>query len=272
MITMRKVRFTIIIFVNVWLTGLGQKSNFQTIDTFPLSGSPDAEGRTILRKDLAKNTGEILSDTTLFIVTREIPEDSVAQFRNDKRFAYLRNLDSLLKESQHSRDAELENTGVMKRVSFFQRLLSSGLMEIVYWAIALAFVGLILYRLFLSKGIFIRKTKSFPFIDLPGNNIQGQAIDYESLIHQSCKLGDYRVAIRYLYLRTLAKLAERELLQLSPEKTNVQYVKEIGRDKQDEFASLALTYEYVWYGHFPVTQSEFTGMEKKYQAFFKKLL
>jgi hypothetical protein len=269
---MHKVCFTIIILVNVWLTGVGQKNNFQTTDTIPLSGSPVAEGQSIHRKVASKNFGEILSDTTLYILTREIPEDSVAQFKKDKRFAYMHNLDSLLKESQQSHDAELDNTGVMKRVSFFQRLLSSGLMEMVFWVIALAFVGLILYRLFLSNGIFVRKTKSSPFIDLPGNNIQGHAIDYEGLVHQSCKLGDYRVAIRYLYLRTLSKLAERELLHLSPEKTNVQYVKEIGRDKQDEFASLVLTYEYVWYGHFPVTQSEFTGMEKKYQSFFQKLL
>lgn len=96
--------------------------------------------------------------------------------------------------------------------------------------------------------------------------------DYDKLIHQSCKLGDYRMAVRYLYLKNLAALADQELLTLSADKTNYQYVQEIEAGLKNEFASLVLIYEYTWYGNFSPAQETYTGIEKKYIDFYKKII
>ena len=77
---------------------------------------------------------------------------------------------------------------------------------------------------------------------------------------------------RYLYLQSLKKLSDNELILFSPDKTNRIYVKELSdRIYQSEFAYLTLNYEYVWYGKFAINLSRYEQLKEQFILFNKKI-
>jgi hypothetical protein len=213
---------------------------------------------------------ETVTDTTLYLNGLRLPPDSVKRWRNAKEFAYMAYIDSLLKDAQEKeKNKPKENSGP----GFFDLLFASGLMKVLLWTIAGFFIVFIVYRLFLAEGVFRRETKTAnkenaetdePAIDA--------ATDFSALINQALQNNNYRQAVRYQYLRTLHKLAEKNLLQTAPDKTNYQYVRELQNTPfQNNFASLTLNYEYVWYGGFDVGQELYRKIETGFTQFNQKI-
>jgi hypothetical protein len=91
------------------------------------------------------------------------------------------------------------------------------------------------------------------------------------LIQQSYKLGDYRVAVKYLFLKTLHQLAGRSFIEYAVDKTNYQYLREISPDKRNEFSKLVLNYEYIWYGNVNIGRELYDNLEKDFTAFQHKI-
>ncbi|MEP7165638.1 MAG: hypothetical protein ABI741_13140 [Ferruginibacter sp.] len=271
---MHKIFFTIMLACCCLFNTHAQDKRFEYVDSSLLNETqptgthenPDIDENALVEEK------DILSDTTIYISNIKISPDSVTAWKHDKRFAYIKNLDSLLKEKQQE-EAEAANENRKRKPSrFLQKLFSSGIIQLFFWAIAIAFVLFILYKLFLSNGIFRRNAaKTTVVSEVPAEELVKTVADYDKLIHQSIKLGDYRMAVRYLFLKTLVNLSEKEYLQHSADKTNYQYVQEIRADKKNEFASLVLNYEYVWYGNFPLNGELFTGIEKKFSTFNSKI-
>ncbi len=252
-----------------------QDKRFEYADSTLLN--EPAQAGTHENQDVVENTPEeerdILSDTTIYITDISISPDSVAAWKQNKRFAYIKNLDSLLKIKQQE-ELDVYNKRLKEKPNpFFTWLFSSGIIQIFFWTIAIAFVVFILYKLFLSNGIFKRNSaKSVSAVnEVPSEELIKTVSDYEGLILQSVKQSDYRLAVRYLFLKTLVQLTDKEYLHYSADKTNYQYVQEIRADKKNEFASLVLNYEYIWYGNFPLSGELYPGIEKKFNSFYSKI-
>ncbi len=222
--------------------------------------------------DNSNSAGDILSDTTLYIYPINISPDSVVKWKNEKQFSYIRDIDNLLKKKQQEDISKYSTENEPSEDSWLQKLLSSQFLRVFFWIVAIAFVLIVLYKLFLSNAVFTRNTKSSEPAKTPEMPEPVTVSDYDKLIQQSCRLGDYRMAIRYLFLKNLAALADHEYLVLSTEKTNYQYVQEIEAGFKNEFASLVLIYEYTWYGNFKPAPETYTGVEKKYIEFYKKII
>lgn len=216
---------------------------------------------------------EILSDTALYIYELSIPPDTVNAWKQDKKFAYAKNLDSLLRAFQKEREAAASKRSSRSSPSFLQGILSSGFLQILFWAFAIGLVLFILYRLFLNQGIFKRDiTANSQLKEIAEEDHKvADAAAYDALIQQSFKLGDYRMAVRYLFLKTLRKLADKGLVEELPDKTNYQYVQEVPLAKKQDFAALVLDYEYIWYGHLIITREQYEKIEKNYTAFYNKI-
>ncbi len=258
-----------------------QNKNFEYVDTSLNATPPEEVTKSTIFEEENTTSAEgekpdILSDTTLYINRISLSQDSVSKWKNDKRFAYLKILDSLLKQREKEKPADKDqpvgNPSRENTPSFAEKLLSTNIVQAFFWIIAIAFVVFILLKLFLSNGIFRNGYRSLPVDELPPGAEQLVAVsDFDRLIHQACKLGDYRIAVRYLFLKNLARLAEKEYLHLSADKTNYQYVQEIAEDKKNDFSALVLTYEYVWYGNFSLKQETYTVIEKKFSTFYHKI-
>jgi hypothetical protein len=265
--------FTFLLFSCSLFNSFAQDNRFEYKDSSLLNET----GQTGTNKELDTSTPiveeekDILSDTILYITHIDISQDSVISWKNNKRFSYMKYIDSLLKiKKQEELDAYNEALND-KSVNFIRQLLSSGVMQFIFWAVAIAFVVFILYRLFLSNGIFKRKFAEVRVITTPEELKSATISDYDKLMHHSIDKADYRSAVRFLFLKTLVQLAEGEYIKQSADKTNYQYVQEIRTDMRNEFSSLVLNYEYVWYGNVTLNRELFDGIEKKFIAFKNKI-
>lgn len=217
-------------------------------------------------------SGKQGTDTSLYLNGLSVPADSVRRWKNAKEFAYIRYIDSLLKDKQDKekkKPKQSEPTGP----GFLDRLLSSGFVQALLWTLAGLFILFIVYRLFLSEGVFRRESKSAKAVNAEVEEEQiNSETDFDALVKQALQQNNLRLAVRYQYLRSLHKLAAKELLQLAPDKTNYQYVRELkDASLQNGLASLTLNYEYVWYGEFDVDRETYQKIETGFKNFNQKI-
>ena len=194
---------------------------------------------------------------------RSVVYDSVMAITTDKGFYYKRYMDSLLRATQ----MKVKRTS--KRVNsdnFF-----SSIFGVIFWIAAIALFAYLVYRLFLSNSsIFSRNRKNISsditVVEEENSN------DQEAVLRNAIKNGNYRLAIRYLYLQALLRLSEKKFIEINANKTNYEYVNEIRKHKfANEFAALTLQYEYVWYGEYPVDERLFEQIHKGFNQFNKNI-
>ncbi|HEX2683356.1 MAG TPA: hypothetical protein VHL77_05470 [Ferruginibacter sp.] len=226
-------------------------------------------------EDVEVNTQDAVSfdenvlDTSLIKNNLSLPGDSIRNWRNRKEYAYVNYLDSLLKNQKKPKAKPVQ---APEGPGLFDSFLSSSIVSIVLWTLAIFFILFIIYRLFLADGVFRRKTKAGKVEAQVEEELITEESDFDALIRQALQAGDYRLAVRYQYLKTLHLLAGRQFIQLAPDKTNYQYVREISnRNHQNEFAALTLNYEYVWYGEFGIEKPLYQKIENGFTSLNQKL-
>ena len=197
---------------------------------------------------------------------RAIEFDSVQAVNSDKGFYYKRYMDSLLRATQLKVQKPRRNVD-LSGSDFF-----SSIFGVIFWIIAIGLFGYLVYRLFLSNSSFLSRNRKNNGSDIAVIE-EENATDPDSLLRNSIKSGNYRLAVRYLYLQSLKRLSEKKFIEINTNKTNYEYVTEIRKHKfANEFASLTLQYEYVWYGEYPVDQRLFEQIQNGFVQFTKNHL
>ena len=205
------------------------------------------------------------SSDTLKQDFRSIVYDSIEAINTDKGFYYKRYLDSLLratkmKQEKPARQVDLNGT------SFFNSIFG-----IILWIVAIGLFAYLVYRLFLSNSAVFSRNRRNISSDVTINEEEDSG-DPDALLRNAIRAGNYRLAVRYLYLQVLDKLAERKVIEINSNKTNYEYVLEVRKHKfANEFASLTLKYEYVWYGEYPVDGKLFEQIQNSFTQFNKNL-
>jgi hypothetical protein len=212
---------------------------------------------------------EEVPDTVLFKRQVMISADTIALLKRKKDFRYMPYLDSLLKKQQEEDEAKLKNAG--RSLSFFARIFNAPLLQILFWIIAAGVVLYILTRLFITQGVFRRGYANKEVEEKEEEEKIYTQNDYSKLIQQSCRLGDYRSAVKYLFLRTLQQLADNSWIEYASDKTNYRYLQEIPADKKKEFARLILNYEYIWYGNLHIERTVYEKIESEFTSFQQKI-
>jgi len=89
-------------------------------------------------------------------------------------------------------------------------------------------------------------------------------MDFDSRVAAALAAQDYRLATRLLFLRLLRTMANRDIITYSIEKTNFDYLFELGGSQYfNNFSAVAKGYEYVWYGNFAIQESQFTQLRQR---------
>ena len=92
--------------------------------------------------------------------------------------------------------------------------------------------------------------------------------DIDGLLQKAIDNKDYRLAIRYYYLSVLKTLSNKKLIDYHKDKTNSEYLFEIeDTNTRKHFSYLSYVYSYIWYGEFPIDETNFKLAESKYQSF-----
>lgn len=102
--------------------------------------------------------------------------------------------------------------------------------------------------------------------------------EWRKLANQYRANGDFRLALRALYLGTLAVLAEYNLVSPARGKTNSEYLRELqrrakrlGADFVSVFATNTRLFERSWYGIYPATDEIVQNFEQNVAAMQKQL-
>jgi hypothetical protein len=71
--------------------------------------------------------------------------------------------------------------------------------------------------------------------------------------------GDFRSAVRYLYLSSLLVLDERRLLRYDRSKTNREYLRSVSNSPElaQPLEEVIEVFDNVWYGHHPLEEESF---------------
>jgi len=197
---------------------------------------------------------------------RSIESDSVKAVNSDKGFYYKRYMDSLLRATQFKVQKP------RRRVDLNGSDFFSSIFGIIFWILAIGLFVYLVYRLFLSNSSFLSRSRKNIVSDIAVIE-EENASDPDSLLRNAIRSGNYRLAVRYLYLQSLQRLSEKKFIEINTNKTNYEYVMEVRRHKfANEFASLTLQYEYVWYGEYPVDERLFEQIQGSFTQFNKNNL
>jgi hypothetical protein len=111
-------------------------------------------------------------------------------------------------------------------------------------------------------------------VDLSGDRVTAADLPEDrwiALANDCLNRGEYRLALRALYLANLAHLGARELLTIQKSKTNRDYERELRRRSRSPellppFHENLLSFECSWYGNHPVAENQIQTFERNFAA------
>lgn len=140
---------------------------------------------------------------------------------------------------------------------------------IVYFALVLVAVYL-LVKFFTGENasaIFRKKATSSMDINLEEEHIAN--LDLDSLISDALTQGNYRLAIRYQYLKVLKTLAQQQLIVWDYEKTNLDYQKEIDTPNVKVlFRDVSYVYDHIWYGEKEIDEERYKAVQHSFTSLY----
>ena len=191
------------------------------------------------------------------------------------------------KLASYRADPEFDYTEEAPKISMWGRFLkwlqsklgqngeqSQTLGKILGYGLAILFIGLLVLQLLKVpiQGLWLRKASSLNSLDILGEDTDIQEWDFEEKIAASEAAGDYRRALRLLFLESLKVLSAGERITWNPHKTNLDYEKELkGGPYQNSFHRLRRVYEFVWYGDFTLSEQQYQETRDIFSG-FKELL
>lgn len=96
-----------------------------------------------------------------------------------------------------------------------------------------------------------------------------ETIDAKSGLQMALEAGNYREAVRMLFIQLIQVLVSEESIKWKPEKTNRDYLREMSsHDKVVHFRNLVFAYEQVWYGEDEIDTLFFDYLRKDFERFY----
>lgn len=149
----------------------------------------------------------------------------------------------------------------------------------------LVFLNYMMYLLLILFGIYIvvkllvgnqassfltNKSTTLAALQYEEEHIEN--VDLDAYIKDALKTGDYRLAIRFMYLRTLKQLSAANKIAWDFEKTNRDYYNELEEESlKEHFRKISYLYDYVWYGEFSIDEERFITAEQDFTNIEKQL-
>ncbi len=190
---------------------------------------------------------------------RNVPDSIAQKWKKEKDFEYANN------PVYWQKSKTPDESALIKFIAF---LSDSSAIQWLLYTLAAAVAGYILYQVAVVNHFFIfaksghRKKNSAE--DIPERNQD----NFDEFINAAAQAKEYRVAIRYSYLKTIKMLSDRHKLKLHAKATNNEYVLQMqSQSGGKEFRLLTAIYEYVWYGGFQPDTERFEIISDNFKQF-----
>ncbi|MBT8261218.1 MAG: DUF4129 domain-containing protein [Bacteroidia bacterium] len=132
------------------------------------------------------------------------------------------------------------------------------------------FVIWLFYKL--NPGARFLKSKEKPEVFFTEEEEIIRSKNIQELIQKALEDKNFRLAIRYYYLLVLRKLTNAEIITYEFDKTNSEYVSEISSEAiSGQFSKVTTLYDYIWYGSFDVTETDFGIAQKSFNTLVQQI-
>lgn len=144
--------------------------------------------------------------------------------------------------------------------------------DIIFWTAVVILVGVLAYLLFktgkrnryLKKGNLAGPLEWEEAWNLDVNTLE---VDLQDAVES----GNFRLAIRLLYLKNLKQLIDKAWVKPSPEKTNLQYRAELETAGLGELFGLnTRVYETVWYGEASPDSGQYRKISPSFHELYER--
>jgi hypothetical protein len=196
-----------------------------------------------------------------------IPDEAkIKEYRNDNRFRYKR------VENTPSWWDKVKYWFSSLFAYIFSAVARSGLPGVIVLIALIVIICLIVLK-FAGvdlRTVFGKKKMDTPEIDIYTENVHN--MDFDSLIANALKNKDYRLVIRFLYLKNLKLLTDKEFIEWKPNKTNYSYRYEIENQAvRSQFMETTFIFDYIWYGEFIPDEANFPVIYNRMESFSKTI-
>ena len=203
-----------------------------------------------------KDSLTIAIDTDSIITVRQFEKGFDKKYTGD---AY--NYDSNEGDAQNLLTRALDWVSQFFKDSFGFNI-PPNLLKIVEYSIYALMSILVIYlliRFFINERMNVLFTKkAVPIADINLSEEHIENIDIDILIKDALKTKDYRLAVRYQYLKALKLLSLEEIISWHFDKTNSDYLQEIeNKDLKEAFQNVSYAYEYIWYGELEIDKKTY---------------
>ena len=105
--------------------------------------------------------------------------------------------------------------------------------------------------------------------EMPGDIF---TINYEKEIDKAASMGNFRMAVRLMFLRLLKNMSERNIIRYQQDKTNLDYLMQLHSTAYyKDFFRITRNYEYSWYGKFEVSQDAYQFIRNDFEQFENRI-
>ena len=111
-----------------------------------------------------------------------------------------------------------------------------------------------------ASAIFRKKEAAIINLNLAEEHIE--SLDLDVMITDAVQQKNYRLAIRYQYLKVLKTLSQQQVIEWHYEKTNQDYEKEIEAPKiRLLFKDVSYLYDHIWYGEQEIDDQKYRAAQ-----------
>lgn len=113
-----------------------------------------------------------------------------------------------------------------------------------------------------AGALFSRKNSEVSQFNVREEHIE--RIDFEALMVEAISQNNYRLALRFRFLKLLKQLSQAGHIDWHYEKTNSDYHNEIKKENLKKgFKEASYLYDYVWYGEFSLDETGFNHARER---------
>lgn len=145
--------------------------------------------------------------------------------------------------------------------------------KFIIYGLLIIFAVYILVKLLVgdnASSFFSRKSKMVAPLNIQEEHIEN--IDLDSYIKNALKEENYRLAIRYMYLKSLKLLSLNNIIDWHFEKTNSDYYREIESvGLKENFKKASYLYDNIWYGEYALDKAGFENAKKDFERLNQNL-
>ena len=138
--------------------------------------------------------------------------------------------------------------------------------KVLWFTMVVILVALVVVGLFIGIKTFRKsidkKDKMLISVDEVERNLA--EVDIDKLIQNAVNEGNYRLAVRFCYLKMLKKLSEKQIIDYCYQKTNYEYANEIqDANLHTLFLEISFIFDCCWYGNHQPLEKDYILVNEK---------